>query len=406
MMLTRTAVAADFRMPSVDQVSLDYQRELTANIVVRVGYVGTWGSNLYQTVDGNPRLPCAYGSGLPGTNTCNNVGIDPLTGTEVPTVLAPRVDPTRGTIQLRANSASSSYNGLQTSFEKRFSHGFTANVYYTWSTFIDTASDIFGGSQGDAGISIDSFNPAADRSRSAYDYPQRLSANAVYQLPFAQSQGGVAGRLFGGWQVSTIITLRSGIPFSVLNGSDPSGSLAGIDSVVGEAMRPNIHTDLRVSRMSVSQLYTVDQKLRQQALATAAANYKALAPGLCVPGFLPGVPLNNLLFATATARITCSADDKRGYALDLNGVEPGQRYGDSGRNILRSDGLQLVDFSVAKNTQLSDRFTFQLRADSFNLFNHRNFGIPDAQVGSANFLDQWATDGGNRQIVLALRLSF
>jgi hypothetical protein len=405
MQIPRTTVASDFRMPASDQFSLDYQRELTRNTVIRIGYVGTFGNSLLQTVDGNPRLPCPYGSGLPGTSTCNNTGIDPLTGTAVPMVLAPRVDPSRGVIQLRANSASSSYNALQASFEKRLSGGLTANVYYAWSKFIDTSSDIFGGG-GDAAISMDSFNVSADRALSSYDHPHSFSANAVYQLPFGKSQRGFVGQLIGGWQVSTIITLQSGMPFSVLNGSDPAGALDGIDNFAGEAIRPNIYSNLDVSHMSVADLYAVNQRLRNQALATAAANFNALPPGPCVPGILPGAPLNALLFAEPMARITCSASGARSYIIDFNGVEPGQRFGTSGRNILRSDPLQLVDFSVAKNTRLSESFSLQIRADAFNLFNHRNFGIPDTQLSSPNFLDKWATDGGNRRIVLGMKLSF
>lgn len=400
MQIPRTSVAADFRLPSTDQVSLDYQRELTRNMVIRIGYAGTWGNGLLQTVDGNPRLPCAYGPGLVGTNTCNNSGINPYTGAEVPTVLAPRRDPTRGTVLLRANSASSSYNALQASFEKRFSHGLAANVYYTWSKFIDTASDIFDG------YVMDPFNPGADRARSLFDYPQRLSANAVYQLRFGKARGGFSERVLGGWQVSTIVTLQSGAPFSVLNGSDPAGAQAGIDVLGGVSVRPNVYTNLDVSHMSVAELYTLNQKLRNQALATAAANFNALPPGPCVPGMLPGAPLNNLLFARAAARITCSATGAPAYTVDFNGVEPGQRFGTAGRNILRSDGLQLVDLSVAKNTQLNERFSLQLRADVYNLFNHRNFGVPDAQVNSNNFLNQWATDGGNRRIVVGMKVLF
>jgi hypothetical protein len=405
MQIPRTAVAGDFRLPASDQFSLDYQRELTRNTVIRIGYVGTFGSSLLQTVDGNPRLPCLYGSGLPGTNTCNNTGIDPLTGTAVPIVLASRVDPSRGVIQLRANSSSSSYNSLQASFEKRLSGGLTADVYYTWSKFIDTTSDIFGGG-GDAAVSMDSFNVSADRARSSYDYPQRLSANAFYQLPFGKTQKGFIGQLIGGWQVSAIITLQSGAPFSVLNGSDSAGALDGIDNFVGQVIRPNIYTNLDVTHMSVAELYTINQRLRSQALATAAANFNALPAGPCVPGILPGAPLNALLFARPMARITCSPTDARSYIVDFSGVEPGQRFGTSGRNILRSDPLQLVDFSVAKNTRLSERFSMQIRADAFNLFNHRNFGVPDTQLSSPNFLDKWATDGGNRRVVLGVNVSF
>ena len=56
-LLTRTVVAEDFRAPEADQFSLEFQRELTGNTVFRIGYVGTQGHGLYQTVDGNPRQP-------------------------------------------------------------------------------------------------------------------------------------------------------------------------------------------------------------------------------------------------------------------------------------------------------------------------------------------------------------
>ena len=85
----------------------------------------------------------------------------------------------------------------------------------------------------------------------------------------------------------------------------------------------------------------------------------------------------------------------------------GQRVGNAGRNILRSDGLNLVDFGIIKNTRLSENVRIQLRADMFNAFNSRNFGIPNGAINSgANFLNQWATNGGNRRIVLGARLVF
>ncbi|MCA1608563.1 MAG: carboxypeptidase regulatory-like domain-containing protein [Acidobacteria bacterium] len=104
---TRTVVSEDFAAPATDQFSLELQRELSADMVFKIGYVRTRGTGLFQTVDGNPRLPCPFGSGLAGTNTCNNLGINPFTGTAVPVRLADRVDRFRGTIRLRTNSASS-----------------------------------------------------------------------------------------------------------------------------------------------------------------------------------------------------------------------------------------------------------------------------------------------------------
>lgn len=254
LLLTRTVVAEDFGLPFTDQISLDYQRELQSDMVLRVGYVRTRGIGLLQTVDANPRLPCPFGSGLAGTNTCNSTGINPLTGTAVPIVLAPRVNPARGTIQLRANCASSAYDALQVSFEKRLSLGFSGGLHYTWSTFIDTASDIYNPSSGEVAVSMDSFDRKADRGRSSYDRPHRLVGNAVYELPFNRSRDGWVGKLLGGWQVNTSFTFQSGAPFSVLNGSDPSGALAGINTLVGDAIRPNVYTNLDVSRITVAEL--------------------------------------------------------------------------------------------------------------------------------------------------------
>jgi hypothetical protein len=48
----------------------------------------------------------------------------------------------------------------------------------------------------------------------------------------------------------------------------------------------------------------------------------------------------------------------------------------------------------------------QFRADMFDVLNQRSFGIPEGRVNSASFLNQWATDGGNRRIVLGARLVF
>src|SRR5262249_5230943 len=398
LMLSRTVATEDFRLPRTDQFSLDYQRELTPDTVLRIGYVRTRGKGLFQTLDENPRLACPFGSGLAGTNTCNNTGIDPFTGTAVPTVLAPRVDPARGTIRLFATSASSAYDALQTSFEKRLGRGLSGALHYTWSKFIDTASDVLNV------VPMDSFDPNADRARSNYDHPHRLTGNAVYELPFIREREDLVGKLFGGWQINTNLTFQSGAPFSVLNGQDPAGALAGISALGGDSIRPNVYTNLDVSRMSVPQLYAINQQLLHQALTTAEANFSALPARACVPGLLPGTPLNNLLFSRATARITCSATGVRGFIVDFNGVEPGQRFGSTGRNTLRSDGIRTVDFGIIKNTRLTENTRIQLRADMFNAFNHRNFGIPESRSNAVNFLNQWATDGGNRRIVLGARL--
>ncbi len=221
--LARTIVSGDFGSPYYDQYSFELQRELARDVVLRVGYVGTQGSDLFQTLDGNPRLPFS----------------------------SVRENPAIGVIRERSNSAESSYHSLQTSLDKRLSRGFSAGLHYTWSKAIDTASEIFNPSSGEVAVAQDSFDLAADRGVSTYDRPHRLTTNFVYELPWHQEQSSLVGKLLGGWQVSGYFTFQSGAPFTVLNGADPTGALTGIDGLVGSAIRPNINTDLDLSNMKV-----------------------------------------------------------------------------------------------------------------------------------------------------------
>ena len=205
-LLARTVVAEDFRSPSADQFSLDVQRQIGQNLAVRIGYVGTFGNDLFQTIDGNPRPE--------------------FCGTSCTT----RLDPARGLIRRRANTAKSWYHSMQTGVEKRLSLGLSAALHYTWSRYIDTASDIFNPSSGEIGVAQDSYDIGAEKGRSSYDRPHRLTGNFVWQLPVMRSQQGIAGKILGGWQVGSFFTLQSGAPFTPLNGTDPTGALSGIDA--------------------------------------------------------------------------------------------------------------------------------------------------------------------------------
>lgn len=326
----RTIVSDDFRSPSADQFSLEFQRELTSDVVWRVGYVGTQGNDLFQTLDGNPRQPFS----------------------------TQRVDPSLAVIRERSNTAESTYHSLQTSLQKRLRGGFAAEVHYTWSKFLDTASEVFNPSTGEVAVPQDSFNIAADKAVSTYDRPHRFTGNFVYELPVFRSQEGVLGKILGGWQMNAAFTLQSGAPFTVLNGSDPTGALAGIDGLVGNAIRPNVNTDMELSKMTIPEII--------------AAGGSSLFRTLC------GNP-------TAT----CA----------------GERVGNVGRNTLRADGIQNIDIGFMKNTRFGSR-NLQFRLEMFNATNTRNFGIPEGRVTSTNFLNQWGTDGGRRAIWASARFTF
>lgn len=318
-LFTRFVLSADIRSPAMDQISIETQRELTKDLVMKIGYIRTRGTGLLQTVDGNPCLP------LP---TCTT-----------------RVNSNLGIINLTTNAASSTYDALQVSLTKRLSRNFSGGLHYTWSSLIDDVTDVIQASTSDFARAQNSFDRRADRGRSGYDRPHRLTGNFVYELPFYQHQTGPTGKFFGGWQFNSFFTFQSGAPFTVSLGSDTTGS--------GNPIRPNLNITLDLSSMTISETLTA------------------------------------------------------GGANLFRGLSPGQRVGNAGRNILRSDGINLVDFGIIKNARLSENVRIQFRADMFNSFNSRNFGIPNGAINSgANFLNQWATNGGNRRIVLGARLAF
>jgi carboxypeptidase family protein len=329
--LTRTIVANDFRSPYADQFSFELQRQMTGNLVVRAGYVGTRGHDLYQTLDGNPRQPFS----------------------------TTRVDPTRGVIRLRANAAESWYDSLQVSAEQRVARGFSAGLHYTFSRYLDTASEIFNISNAEVAVAQDSFAIAADKGRSSYDRPHRLTGNFVWELPIGREQHGLAAKIFGGWRVASSFTFQSGSPFSALNGADPTGALSGIDGLVGSNIRPNLNTDLNLGNMTIEEIKT--------------AGGASLFRQLC------GNP-------SATCR--------------------GERVGNAPRNFLRSDGIFRIDLGFIKNTRVYRNHNLQFRVEMFNATNTRNFGIPDGRINSANFLNEKGTDGGNREIWLSARYAF
>ena len=330
--VNRTIVDQDFHMPVYDSLSFEAQREFSRDVVLRVGYVGTKGTGLFESVDANPtRIGCTAPTTANGF--CRSI-------------------PNQGPTRLRTNSGSSIYHSLQTSLEKRLSRGFGAGLHYTFSTFIDTMSEIFNVSSGEIAVAQNSYNRRDDRARSSFDRPHRIAGNFVYELPYFREQKGFAGRVLGGWQLNSQFSLQSGSPFTPLNGSDPAIALASISALVGNAIRPNLNTNLDLSSMSVEEL--------------VAAGGRSL--------FTP--------------------------------ITAAQRVGNAGRNILRSDGINNIDFGILKNTRIGENQRLQIRADFYNLTNSRDFGIPDSTVTSNNFLNQWGTDGGNRRIIVGLRYVF
>jgi hypothetical protein len=176
----------------VEQWDLSVQRELPANFVGTVSYLGSHGVHLLET------------------NVVNL--IDPATGIAQYPAFAPAIG-WRGSVGM------STYNGLSVAMRRSFSRGLLVTANYMWSHEIDNGSN--GSGDGDE---IDPQNPlcqACDTASGAWDARHVVNGNAVYQLPFGVgkpmlNQRGLKNTIAGGWEMTTTALARTGFPVNVL----------------------------------------------------------------------------------------------------------------------------------------------------------------------------------------------
>jgi len=202
------ALNPDNYEPRITQWSFDIQRQLPGNAVMTVGYVGSKGSHIDNTVElNNPdpglsTLPTTAQQRRPWQYLVDGPGgpIRPLTR-----------------IRWLDAGANSWYHGLQVAAEKRFAHGLQLTGSYTYSKAMGEG---YGRNEGFGGIGTTYQNPrnrAAEKARYPFDVKHNLVASFLYELPGPRA--GVTKYILGGWQTNGILTLRTGFPFSVNQGN-------------------------------------------------------------------------------------------------------------------------------------------------------------------------------------------
>ncbi|MCI0722882.1 MAG: TonB-dependent receptor [Acidobacteria bacterium] len=313
-----------------------------------VGYSQQWQLSIQRQLRGDILLDVAY-VGTKGTNLAFPRDIN-----QVPeNLLGPgnaqprRPFPQYQAINARLFDAISNYHSLQVSVNKRMSAGLFFLASYTLSKTLDNNS--FTANWGFGGDWQISAKPRSSYSLSLMDVPQRVSGALVYQIPSGWgkrylNRGGLVDAVLGGWQVSGIFIAESGVPFSVTTaGPNLSGSLAG-------AWFPN-------------------------RLANGALSNPTISRWFDASAFAPAAPFT---------------------------------FGNSGRNILRGPGFWNLDFGLAKSFRLKplgEKAFFQIRMDAFDIFNHPNFGLPVAAIGSPN-VGQIFSSTTTRNIQLGGRIVF
>jgi hypothetical protein len=192
-------IAANLVNPMIQTWSFGFQRQLPANMILDVAYVGTRGEHLFLNEELNP-----------GVNFH-------------------RINPNFSSVFLRTNSGDSNYHGLQTRLERGFKNGLTARMAYTFSKAIDDVnSEVFVTTNPGSTRQSDPFNRRADRSIAAFDAPHRFVWSFVWDIPGPRE--GWLSQVAGFWSLSGIYQLQSGsVATPYVGGVDLNGDLSGFN---------------------------------------------------------------------------------------------------------------------------------------------------------------------------------
>ena len=193
--------------PYQQQWNINLQREILDETLVTVGYVGSHSNNLFKQRDLNPVTPrtLANGTVVYGVPRGAAAGITPN----------PRVNPTFSVLNTGTSFATSSYDSLQLSFNRRFHRNVQSQVAYTLAKCRDLSSGNFGGEGGTA--STNPYDATYDEGACGFNRTHTFRVSGVVALPFH------GNRIVEGWQISGILNWTSGAPFTPAIGFDQSG---------------------------------------------------------------------------------------------------------------------------------------------------------------------------------------
>ncbi len=324
--------------------SLALQRQLARNTILEVSYSGAHGVHLYDIIVGNPiggaqeflGAPLITGGDCPYENL--------LTG-EAECLTRPN-DQYAG-INVRGSGGTSSYNGLNIKLQSQNLHntGFSIVTNYTWSHSLDDLSSAFSdSSQGGSGYIgnlgyLDSLDPKLDWGSSDFDVRNRIAVAPIWETPWYKEGRDWQRQVLGGWTISSIITARTGTPFSAYDYTYNLNGYAGVARVVP---------------------------------STPITSYKpsaavAVGPNEYQIGLVPGA--NDLEPFNTTLGIS----DFGPFPANM-----------TRRNAFVGPGAWNTDFAIQKSFKLTERFDLAFRAEAFDLFNHSNLFVEEAGMAVDN----------------------
>lgn len=354
-------IQTDWQDPYMQHWSLEGQHLLDDKTMLSVGYFGSKGTHLIGVHELNEIPPgvaltrqCASGNntfqspGAGGLVACQPAGTYfGGTGGASSNILD-QIRPYRGyrSITMLTPQFNSNYHSLQVMGQRRFSGASQFNVAYTWAkNLTDNQTDR-------STAAMNSYNIRTERGRATLDRRHIFTANYIYDIPFFNKRHDLVGNVLGGWTISGIVTLQTGLPFTALGANfDPAG-LGNIPALVA-GNRPNTLCDPNAN-----------------------------APNTFLQWF----------------NTNC-------FQLNPTAPPVPNAVSNTGRGTIDGPPTQRVDFSVFKNLRFGERVNLQLRGEAFNVFNHTNFRAIQTNITNAAY-GNVITVRDPRTIQLGMKLSF
>jgi hypothetical protein len=396
-----TSYIDDTVMPKILNWTLSVQHELYRGATLELRYLGTRGLSLPFQLRRN--FISAFDAGIAPLPTYFSASQVPASvaltapSTDALNTFDPNIYSQfgfQGNVTADPPGASSVYHAGALDFSQRMTHGLSFRVNYTYSHNIDNATNEFFTSLLNPRRAQDGFNLSQDRGNSTLDVRHKFALSWTYDLPKAKVENRLAKALLQGYQFNGTFVAQSGQPITPQSGidSNQNGDAAGDRAV----FNPN-GTGLTGSD----------------------------ATGIC----RTGTGATYLAADTVSNGGGCNgADPFVGYLA----VNPNARFviagplalANAGRNSVFSPGFGIWNMSVFKNTHFTESTYLQLRAEFFNVFNHRNFTIGNgnifgvtgittatgnpayAQVADPQFLNAQVFSGGSRSATLGVKLIF
>jgi len=353
--LTNLTLSPTLTLPYSQDWDLNLQRSFGNDWLFEVGYVGTKGTHLPRFIEANPAVfvPGTVG-GQPISNSSNADQRRLYSGCTLTDSPSSCQFSSTGEI---AGIANSSYNAMEASMRKRFSHGLSFLLSYTWSKTIDDVSsfNITGSAAkpvaGENDLAQNPFDLAAERGLSLFDARNRFVASYEWALPFWNEGQAWYKTAFGGWHLDGIATLMSGTPFTVFDSNDVAAQGSAPEITGFSAQRPNLVGNPNLGPRKV----------------------------------------NAWLDASAFQR--------------LDPTTNAGEYGTEGRNVNIGPAFSDWDFAALKNFRVTESKQFQFRAELFNVLNRTNFRLPDSDISSPTFNHILAAQAP-RQVQFALKFMY